>query len=315
MRYLRPLRLKQSYYKDVEKTIDRIFYAHCFEPIVLAFKDNGYKSALVQNANDSVSAALRKGKIFFFEGKFIGDFDAKISKEFRRLGAQYNARDKSYSFDVVPPSLQTTIAQVNLRMENIKSDILRNLDNSLNNRDFSQERIIEEYRKTVYNINQDFLQTIHGISIAPELTPAMQRNIAESWGENLEIYIKKWTDNNILKLRQEVATNTYAGGRSTNLIKGIQQDYGVSQRKAKFLARQETSLLMSNLREERYKDAGIIEYKWSGTMDERERPDHKLLEGTVQTWDKPPVTDRKTGKRANPGEDFGCRCLAIPIVR
>lgn len=315
MRYLRPLRLKQSYYLDVEKTIDRIFYQHCFEPVVLAFKQNGYKSALVQNANDPISVALRKGQIFFFEGRFVGDFNAKISSEFRRLGAEYNARNKSYSFNIVPPSLQSTIAQVDLRMEKIKSDILTNLDNSLNNKDFSQDQIIEEYRKTVYSVNQDFLQTIHGITIAPELTPGMQRNIAEAWGENLDLYIKKWTGENILKLRQEVATNTYAGGRSTSLIKGIQEDYGVSQRKAKFLARQETSLLMSNLREERYKDAGIIEYKWSGAMDERERPDHKLLEGTVQTWGLPPVVDRKTGRRANPGEDFGCRCLAIPIVR
>lgn len=92
------------------------------------------------------------------------------------------------------------------------------------------------------------------------------------------------------------------------------QQYGASKAKAKFLARQETSLLMSKYQEERFKDLGITHYKWSGADDQRERPDHKLLNGKIFRFDDPPVTNRSTGAKNNPGEDFNCRCIAIAIV-
>jgi SPP1 gp7 family putative phage head morphogenesis protein len=314
MRYLKPIRLKRSYYLDVEKTINEIFYIYCFAPIIKAFKDSRRKNPLIQNSNDPISTALRRGKIFFSEGKFTGVWDAKLTSEFRRLGATFNRLDKSWKLDLIPPFLQSTIADISIRLEKIKADILTNLANVNLDKNVLQQKINAEYVKTVQKINQDFLESIKEVSIAPELTPEMQHNIAKAWGKNLELYIKDWSEKNILKLREEIATNTYHGNRAESFIKNIQKDYGVSRRKAKFLARQETSLLMSELRKERYKDAGITKYKWSGTMDERERPDHKLLEDTLQTWDNPPIVDRKTGRRAHPGQDYGCRCVAIAIV-
>jgi len=81
------------------------------------------------------------------------------------------------------------------------------------------------------------------------------------------------------------------------------------------IARQETSLFVSKYREERYTGAGITEYIWSTSKDQRVRPDHAALDHQVFSWDSPPVTDRATGKRNNPGADFGCRCLALPVIR
>lgn len=312
MRYLKPLRLKPSYYQGIEKTINAIFFELCFAPIIRAFRQNGFN---IYNSNDPVSVALRKGKIFFFDGKFTGEFDAKIVKAFKKLGAIYNAHTKSWSFKVIPANIQVAIADVNIRMEKVKADIISNLDQAQLTPPQFRDKLIAEYRKVVHQINQDFLESVKSISMVPELTLQMQENIAVAWGNNLELYIKKWTNQNIIKLREEVATNTYNGQRAEGLIKNIQADYGVSKRKAKFLARQETSLLVSKLREERYKDAGVLLYKWSGVMDERERPDHKLLEDTIQSWDSPPIVDRSNARRAHPGEDFGCRCIAIPVVK
>lgn len=312
MRYLRPIRLRLSYYKHIEAIIDRLFYQMCFEPILVAFKKNGFKYA-IENARDYIAEALKTGRIIFVDNKFYGEFTAEISKEFMRLGGSFDSLDKSWHIPTIPPSLQASIADAKLKMERIQADILTNLSNVHVDRDVNRSRITQEYEKTIININRDILLTLKGITVVPELTPQMIHNIAKAWGENLELYIKDWADKNILKLRQEIATNTFHGRRAEGFVKNIMENYGVSQRKAKFLARQETSLLMSQIREERYKDAGITRYKWSGSMDERERPDHKLLEGTVQTWDNPPVVDRRSGRTASPGQDYNCRCIAIPI--
>jgi GNAT superfamily N-acetyltransferase len=40
---------------------------------------------------------------------------------------------------------------------------------------------------------------------------------------------------------------------------------------------------------------------------------HDELEGTEHAWDDPPVTD-KYGNRNHPGEDYQCRCVAVPIL-
>jgi hypothetical protein len=60
--------------------------------------------------------------------------------------------------------------------------------------------------------------------------------------------------------------------------------------------------------------AGAGEYVWTTRLDERVRHGHALLEGTVQRWSTPPVTDPRTGYRAHPGEPKNCRCVAYPRV-
>jgi SPP1 gp7 family putative phage head morphogenesis protein len=62
----------------------------------------------------------------------------------------------------------------------------------------------------------------------------------------------------------------------------IMDNYGVGQRKAKFLARQETALLMSKFHEQRYKEIGVTKYIWSTSNDgDRVRDDHKVLNNKV----------------------------------
>ena len=67
-------------------------------------------------------------------------------------------------------------------------------------------------------------------------------------------------------------------------------------------------------REERAKDIGSTSYVWRARHDSVTRPDHADLDGTVQYWDNPPITDKAAGRRCNPGCDYNCRCSASPIV-
>jgi uncharacterized protein with gpF-like domain len=39
------------------------------------------------------------------------------------------------------------------------------------------------------------------------------------------------------------------------------------------------------------------------------------LNGMKFSWTEPPITNKQTGARNNPGCDFGCRCLALPVIR
>jgi len=131
----------------------------------------------------------------------------------------------------------------------------------------------------------------------------------------LQLYINGWSEQAILRLREKVAVNTFQGYRASALVDMIESENEVSHRKAVFLAKQETSLLVSKYRQERYEDIGVTHYKWSTSRDSRTRHDHKILDQKIFRFDDPPIVDQATGRRGNPGTDYGCRCIAIPILQ
>lgn len=81
----------------------------------------------------------------------------------------------------------------------------------------------------------------------------------------------------------------------------------VAASRAELIARDQTLKLNSQIAQSRMTRAGIGSYTWSTSGDERVRPEHAALEGKTFTWDGPPDV-------GHPGEDFQCRCVAIPVV-
>ncbi len=130
----------------------------------------------------------------------------------------------------------------------------------------------------------------------------------------MNLQIKNFTDKMIVQLRDEVEQSALGGYRFEDLAKRVETRYGVAQNKARFIAQQETSLFLAKQRESRFSEVGCVEYIWSGVGDERERHDHKALNGRRFRYDDPPVVDVRTGRKANPGQDFGCRCADRPIL-
>ena len=104
------------------------------------------------------------------------------------------------------------------------------------------------------------------------------------------------------------------GTRVEDIADRIRDAAGVSEDKAALLARDQVLKLNAEITEARHAAAGITEYTWSTSHDERVRPDHAVLDGTRQSYADPPVVDRRTGDTGNPGTWFQCRCVAIPII-
>ena len=101
----------------------------------------------------------------------------------------------------------------------------------------------------------------------------------------------------------------------------IQKEYSLTLRKAQLLARDQVSSLNAQISKMQQQDAGCTKYRWSTSKDSRVRDCHRALEGKIFNWDDPPemwyeTKSRgrvSTGRRCNPGEDYCCRCVAIPV--
>jgi SPP1 gp7 family putative phage head morphogenesis protein len=146
---------------------------------------------------------------------------------------------------------------------------------------------------------------------------------------------QEWVERNtsLIRLeqraRQEVARIVDApireGVRVEEIRDRIQARMNVVRSRAELIARDQTLKLYGQIQEERQTQAGIEEYTWSTSLDERVRGNpsgiypkshgnHWKLEGRTFRWDDPPVVDEKTGRKEHPGGDFQCRCAAIPVL-
>lgn len=105
-----------------------------------------------------------------------------------------------------------------------------------------------------------------------------------------------------------------AGTRVETVAKELRESFGISRRRAEFIATDQVNKLNGQLTRSRQQQVGITKYRWSTSRDERVRPGHRDLQGTIQEWSKPPITNPKTGGRAHPKQDPRCRCEAIPEV-
>lgn len=98
------------------------------------------------------------------------------------------------------------------------------------------------------------------------------------------------------------------GKRYSDLAQEIQKSFGITERRATLIARDQTKKLNSSLTKLRQQEAGVTEYIWQTSGDERVRETHRANNGKKFAWNKPPS---KTG---HPGDDVNCRCVAIPVL-
>jgi SPP1 gp7 family putative phage head morphogenesis protein len=98
------------------------------------------------------------------------------------------------------------------------------------------------------------------------------------------------------------------GERAAALQADIKQRYGVSESRAKLIARDQVGKLYGELNMARQQDLGISSFTWRTSEDERVRPEHEELDGESFPWDAPP-------SEGVPGEPINCRCTGEPNIQ
>ncbi len=282
----------------------------------------GAPKNILQNAIEDLTYAIGSGRITFYRGVFSGKFNSRITKELRKLGAKFDRKTGTFRLpsSELPETVRGAISASESRFNEKLAGIDRKLSQMLPEKIAEKLQISKFFDSALWKVEKDFQASIRKITVGPNLTKEQAKRIADEWQQNMKIYIKDFTEKEIQKLRKDVQSSVFTGNRYESIISKIQKSYGVSSNKAKFLARQETSLLMTKFKQTRYEDAGVREYIWrtvAGSKNHPVRASHKILEGKKFRWDDPPITTAADEpiRRNNPGQDYNCRCFAQPIVR
>ena len=133
----------------------------------------------------------------------------------------------------------------------------------------------------------------------------------QDWSkQNVEL-ISTIPNDTLAKMREIVYNGYISGKTTTRMLKEIQRAYKVELKHARLIARDQTAKLNGQIQRHQQIDAGITEYIWCTSGDERVRDSHKALDGKKFSWDNPPLNS--DGRACHPGEDYQCRCIGRPV--
>jgi SPP1 gp7 family putative phage head morphogenesis protein len=122
--------------------------------------------------------------------------------------------------------------------------------------------------------------------------------------------IKSLSDDTVKRVEQAVLDNLIAGNSRETLRKTLVNDFAVADSRARLIAQDQMAKLNADMNEYRALQAGIREYDWSTSRDERVRSRHRALEGKRYRYGEP------TGAEGGlpPGKPIRCRCIALAVV-
>lgn len=114
---------------------------------------------------------------------------------------------------------------------------------------------------------------------------------------------------------QDLATRAVIeGGRSDEISGLIMSIGGMTKARTNTIARTEISKATTLFTQSRAEALGSDGYIWRDSGDSDVRHRHAELNGQYVRWDKPPVVDKKSGRRAHAGCDINCRCYPEPVI-
>ena len=161
----------------------------------------------------------------------------------------------------------------------------------------------------------------------------LQRAIEECLNEEVEVneaeseQFEEWeyTQRTLLKDVEESYFNKLAvmlgamvmGNSIANRFEGMER---ALEKRMKQIAMNEVGNIFSWLTRMYQREAGVEFYAWQTMRDDRVRSSHRARDGKFYFWNRKEPMDVEgvlvnPAPDLHPGEDYGCRCLAIPIFR
>lgn len=133
--------------------------------------------------------------------------------------------------------------------------------------------------------------------------------LTEAAGRNTSL-ITSLADDTVKRVQQAVYDNGIAGNSAATLRKTLQEQFGIVDRRAKLIARDQTAKWNADMSRIRQQQAGVTSYVWMTSHDERVRERHRKLDGKTYKWGE--ATGAEGG--LPPGQPVQCRCVARGVV-
>jgi uncharacterized protein with gpF-like domain len=150
-----------------------------------------------------------------------------------------------------------------------------------------------------------------GFTVKFTMTPAANDILQATIQQNVGL-IKSIASEHLSKVQGLVMRSVQAGRDIGGLTKDIEEQFGITRRRAVLIARTQNALATSSMNKARSLEVGITEAIWLHSHGGRTpRLSHQRADGKRYEISKGMFLD---GEWLQPGQAINCRCLAKPII-
>ncbi|MBD8521424.1 minor capsid protein [Lysinibacillus fusiformis] len=173
------------------------------------------------------------------------------------------------------------------------------------------ERVASSFVNNINRFNRHNIEQqmkVKGITLVanePWLKNFLHMKITDNVG-----YIKTIGEDYFERIENIVNDGVKSGVSIKQMREQLMAEVDISRNKAQFIAVDQAGTILGQMTAQRHQNIGIEKFTWYDASDERVRKSHKELSGNVFSYDDPPIVN---GRKVLPGEDYRCRCVAIPV--
>ena len=151
-----------------------------------------------------------------------------------------------------------------------------------------------------------------GFTVRFRATAQQQTALQAVLGSNVSL-IRSIGQQYLNRVEESVWRSVNAGYNMAQLTRELRKDYGISERRAAFIARDQTNKAKAAIEKARRQELGITEAIWMHSHAGKEpRPSHVAANGKRFDVSKGMYLD---GKWVQPGEEINCRCTSRSVIK
>ena len=334
----KPVHINEYFLRQIAAGLKKEIYDSLFKQIFTVLNDK-----TIYNDKKTLINAIRSGRIYYENGAFRSSkpFSNAVADELEKIGAKFKYGAYYIERATLPLELENTLALVAAR-ESAKIGALNGLLVKLSEfigqesavRLFISKAVDRMYSKLI----KDLEETTQDGGKIPVIelvrTKEQAKKVTEDYIHNMDYWVKKWKEKEIIKMRQDVADMVKNGARIETIKKYFMNSWGIAERKAEFLARNESGIAGSVIKATHYQDMGCTHFKWLRSTSKEKRELHLEyaketgnqygLGGTnIFSFSDPPIIEqikvgnsfvpKPNGQKGLPQQTYNCSCNLVGI--
>lgn len=334
----KPVYINEYFLTQIAAGLKKEIYDSLFKQIFAVLNDNS-----IYNDKKTLINAIRSGRIYYENGAFRSSkpFSNAVADELEKIGAKFKYGAYYIERATLPLELENTLALVAAR-ESAKIGALNGLLIKLSEligqesavRLFISKAVDRMYSKLI----KDLEETTQDGGKIPVIelvrTKEQAKKVTEDYIHNMDYWVKKWKEKEIIKMRQDVAEMVKNGARTETIKKYFMNRWGIAERKAEFLARNESGIAGAVIKATHYQDMGCTHFKWLRSTSKEKRELHLEyaketgnqygIGGTnIFSFSDPPIIEqikvgnsfvpKPDGQKGLPQQTYNCSCNLVGI--
>jgi SPP1 gp7 family putative phage head morphogenesis protein len=273
---------------------------------------NKHQPGVIKGINLNYNAAISSryaAKLEALVAQMTSQTQRKILALFKSDAAQIHfTRDASVAMD----------KDVSAQARIVMNELSRRFQQLFNSKakPLAEDMLKQSDKASASAVHASLKKLSGGLSLKTKFfTKPMQTIMTASIAENVSL-IKSIPQKYFEQVTGSVMRSITSGNGLQDLVPALEKYDGMTQKRARNIALDQTRKAYSNLNYERMDKVGVKQFQWihSGGG-AHPRPLHVEMDGKIYPMDDLPVIDEDTGEKGLPAQLPNCRCTMAPVIQ